>query len=162
MRFSVLFMLLLGLSYSISGQVSNDSELFLALKKQDSLLFERGFNQCDIEYLKTIISDDLKFYHDQSGIQDSKGFFESIRKNICSNPKVKPIRKLKRNSLVVYPLYNNGVLYGAIQKGNHDFYLREEGKADRWTSIAKFTHVWILNEGVWQIDQVLSYDHNSE
>jgi len=31
---------------------------------------------------------------------------------------------------VVFPLYNNGALYGAIQHGIHNFFIREAGKED--------------------------------
>ena len=141
------------------AQVDINSDLFIELRKQDSILFERGFNNCDLDYLQNHIAEDLKFYHDQSGIQNRDGFFENTQKYICSNPDVKPIRKVDTNSLEVFPLYNNGVLYGAIQNGIHHFYLRENGKEDLMTSTAKFTTVWDLKDEVWTISTVLSYDH---
>jgi len=143
------------------GQVSKDAELFKTLKIQDSVFFERGFNQCDIEYLENVVADDLKFYHDQSGFQDRKLFFENTRKYICGSSDQKPIRKVEESSLVVYPLYNNGKLYGAIQHGEHHFYIREKGKEDVYTSSARFTHVWLLENGVWKLSEVLSYDHRN-
>ncbi len=154
-----ILIILLTLSTIARGQIDKNSELFIALKKQDSVFFERGFNQCDIDYLDKTISEDLKFFHDQGGLQNRKQFFENTKKYICSKLEKKPIRKLKKGSLVVYPLYNNGVLYGAIQNGDHNFYLRENGKDDEWTSSAKFTHVWILDNGSWILTEVLSYDH---
>lgn len=147
-----------GLAHS---QEATDSELFLVLKEQDHALFERGFNQCDLDYLETAIHQDLTFFHDQSGIQYRQGFFESIKNNICSNPSQKPIRKLTEGSLEVFPLYNNGTLYGAIQKGSHEFYIRQEGRPDRYTSTALFTHVWLLEDGHWLLRDVLSFDHGS-
>jgi len=152
-------LILLFISYKIQAQVNKDFDLFRALKIQDSTFFELGFNQCDLEYLKNHIADDLKFYHDQSGFQDKNAFFENTQKYICSNSKQKPIRKVNTNSLEVFPLYNNGKIYGAIQKGIHHFYLREKGKEDIWTSTAKFTHIWILDNQIWKLSEVLSYDH---
>ena len=76
---------------------------------------------------------DLKFYHDQSGFQDRNAFFENTRKYICADLKKKPIRKVESSSLEVFPLYDNGELYGAIQNGIHHFYLRENDKEDVWT-----------------------------
>jgi hypothetical protein len=131
------------------------------LKQQDSILFERGFNQCDLMYLEDHMVDDLRFYHDQSGYQDREGFFDNTRKYICSNSPQKPIRKVDPQSLEAYPLYNNGELYGAIQNGVHDFYLSEAGKEDIWTSNAKFTTVWVIEQDIWKVSEVLSYDHNS-
>jgi hypothetical protein len=151
--------ILLLVSYTVNAQVHRDAELFRDLKIQDSIFFERGFNQCDMDYLESHIADDLKFYHDQSGFQNRNTFFENTKKYICSHSKQKPIRKVDTNSLEVFPLHNNGKRYGAIQTGIHHFYLREEGKEDVWTSTAKFTHIWILENEIWKLSEVLSYDH---
>jgi len=119
------------LSISIAkGQVAKNSELFLALKKQDSIFFERSFNLCDFEYLNKAIHQDLIFYHDQSGIQNRAIFIANTKKYICGDTIKKPIRKVEEESLEVFPLYNDGILYGAIQGGIHDFYIREKNKAD--------------------------------
>ncbi|MGE0931730.1 serine hydrolase domain-containing protein [Peijinzhouia sedimentorum] len=142
-----------------NAQIDNNSSLFIDLKKQDSTLFERVFNQCDLDYLDDHITDDLKFYHDQSGFQDKAIFLYNTKKYICSNAVQKPIRKIEETSLEVYPLYNNGILYGAIQKGIHHFYLRERDKDDIWTSTAKFTHVWLVHDQIWKLSEALSYDH---
>lgn len=155
--FSVIF-LILSMSKGIA-QADKNSDLFIELKKQDSIFFERAFNKCDLDYLRSRLADDLKFYHDQSGFQDKNALIENTQNNICNNSEKKPIRKLDTNSLEVFPLYNNGVLYGAIQKGIHHFYLRENGKEDIWTSTAKFTSVWVLNNEIWILSEVLSYDH---
>ncbi|WP_370000152.1 serine hydrolase domain-containing protein [Winogradskyella sp.] len=141
------------------AQVDKNSDLFKTLKKQDSIFFEKGFNQCDLEYLDNHIAEDLKFYHDQSGFQDRNSFFNNTKKYICSNPDVKPIRKVNASSLEAFPLFNNGKLYGAIQKGEHSFYIRENGKEDVLTSIAMFTHVWLLKGDDWVLSEALSYDH---
>jgi CubicO group peptidase (beta-lactamase class C family) len=142
-----------------NAQVAKNSQLFLDLKKQDSVFFERAFNLCDMDYLVKAIHKDLLFFHDQSGIQTKADFLENTKKNICTNPNAKPIRKVDENSLDVFPLYNNGKLYGAIQSGVHSFYIREPNKTDVATSKAKFTHVWLLEDGNWLLKEVLSFDH---
>ena len=156
--FSLIFIALS--TFRLSAQVDRNTPIFIELKKQDSIFFERGFNQCDINYLESHIADDLKFYHDQSGFQDRKLFLENTKKYICSNPNQKPIRKVDEKSLEVFPLYNNGKLYGAIQSGIHDFFIREANKEDAHTSRAKFTHLWLLNNGNWLLKEVLSFYHN--
>ena len=157
----LLTLLIIGCSASLAkGQLAKNSELFQSLKKQDSIFFERSFNLCDLEYLNKAIHKDLIFFHDQGGIQNRNDFLEKTKQNICSNPNQKPIRKLEENSLQVFPLYNNGKLYGAIQSGIHNFYIREPNKEDVPTSKAKFTHVWLLENGDWLLKEVLSYDHN--
>lgn len=161
--FRLSWLTLLGLAtLSLRAQVATTDTLFLALQQQDSLLFERGFNRCDLAYLDRVISTDLRFFHDQSGIQDRDRFMDNTRKYICANAAQKPIRQLEAGSLVVFPLYEDGRLYGGIQHGIHHFYLREAGRADRWTSVARFTHVWLWRDGRWQLSEALSYDHRSE
>lgn len=156
----VFFGLSLLITNAASAQrVSNDSQLFDRLAEMDSLLFERGFNQCDTTILERIVSDDLEFYHDQGGVQDKLLFLQAVKQNICSSPDRKPIRKLVRESVDVYPLHSNGGLYGAIQSGMHEFYIRELGKDLYMTSVAQFTHLWLLEKGEWMLSGVLSYDH---
>lgn len=142
------------------AQVPKDSELFRALKKNDSLLFDAGFNNCKISAFEHLVSQDLEFYHDQGGLTTNKeDFLTNVRNNICSSPDKKPIRKLDAESLQVFPLYSNGKLYGALQKGRHDFFIKEPGKELYQTSTALFTHVWLLENGEWILKRVLSYDH---
>ncbi|MBV6878637.1 serine hydrolase [Epilithonimonas ginsengisoli] len=146
---------------NLQAQIDKSAPLFLELKKQDSLFFERGFNNCDIAYLEKTMDENLKFYHDNGGFQDKKLFMERTKQNICGNPNQKPIRKVIENSLEVFPLYNNGELYGAIQTGEHQFYIREKGKADVLGGEAKFTSVWTKKNGNWLMSDVLSYDHGN-
>ncbi|MFT5942256.1 MAG: CubicO group peptidase (beta-lactamase class C family) [Sediminicola sp.] len=153
-------LLLLINSFGLKAQVDKNSPLFKDLKKQDSIFFERGFNQCDINYLENHITNDLKFYHDQGGFQDRKEFFENTKKNICSNPDKKPIRKLDEASLELFSLYDGGKLYGALQKGTHNFYIKENGDLGFPTSTARFTHVWLLENDIWKLSEALSYDHH--
>ncbi len=158
--FALLLLTLFTYSHT-QAQVAKDAELYLQLQKQDSIFFERSFNLCDLEYLSKAIHPDLIFFHDQGGIQNRADFLESVKKNICGNPNQKPIRKLEANSLEVFPLYKEGKLYGAIQHGVHNFYIREPNKPDRPTTEARFTHVWLLNNGEWLLKEVLSYDHHN-
>lgn len=144
---------------TLLAQEPTDSPLFIALVQADSLVFERGFNHCDLEVLETVIHPDFEFFHDQNGRQDREGFFAAFRESICANADVKPIRKLVEGSLSVYPLSNNGVLYGAIQMGDHDFYLAEPEEELRLTAHGRFIHTWLLVEGKWKLARVLSYDH---
>jgi len=155
---TLLILLFVSVNFAF-GQVPKDSELFLALQKHDSIFFERCFNQCDIDYLIKMTHKDLVFYHDRGGIQDKKKFLENTKNNLCSDSNKKPIRKVRKESLEVYPLYDNGVLYGVVQKGIHDFYIREPNKEDRHTGTAKFTHVYLLVNKEWILKEVLSFDH---
>ncbi len=146
---------------SIYGQVDEVSELFVKIWRNDSLLFNVGFNQCDIAQFEDLISENCEFYHDKSGTVKSKAdFVANIRDGLCKMD-YKAIRKLDERSMEVYPLNNNGVLYGAVQNGVHRFYGIEEGKEEYFTSIAKFTHLWILEDDIWQLQRMISYDHQT-
>ena len=141
------------------SQVPESSDLFEELVKADSLLFEEGFNNCNISVVKEIIHSDLEFFHDISGTENKSQFLEGFKRNICSDPDKKPIRKLVEGSLEVFRLNNNGETYGAIQKGEHRFYIKEPNKDLYYTTSAKFTNVWILENDQWQLKTSLSYDH---
>jgi hypothetical protein len=138
---------------------SQTPDLFTQLQAADSLLFEESFNRCNLAAIEPIIHPDLEFLHDKGGVSDREGFFKAVKENICSSPDFKPIRKLVPGSLEVFPLYDNGVLYAAIQMGRHDFYIQEPGKPLRLTNHARFIHTWFWEDGRWQLKRVLSYDH---
>lgn len=141
------------------AQIADTSQLYSILKRNDSLLFNVGFNNCDIIQFENLIDDNFEFYHDQAGITTSKSkFISDVRDNLCTLP-YKPRRELVAKSLQVFPLMNNNVLYGAIQKGQHKFYAIEKDSSERLTSVAEFTHVWLLKNGKWMLSRALSYDH---
>lgn len=161
-RASLYFLLIFLFPVYLFSQEAKDSGLFLTLKKNDSLLFEAGFNNCEIEAFEHLIAEDLEFFHDKGGLTTNKeDFLKNVKNNICSSPSKKPIRKPDAESMQVYPLYSNGKLYGAIQKGKHYFYIKEPGKELYQTSTALFTHVWILEDENWILKRVLSYDHQN-
>lgn len=146
---------------TLLAQVDTQSELFKTIKEKDSLLFNIGFNTCDISQFENLVSDNFEFYHDKSGITPNKtAFVESIRNGLCKmNYKAK--RVLVDGSMQVFPLHNNGVLYGAIQNAKHEFYAIEPNKPEYLTSFAMFTHLWILENGQWKLSRGLSFDHKT-
>lgn len=132
----------------------------MQLQNHDSIFFERGFNRCDSAYLMKMTHKELMFYHDRSGIQNKSDFLKNTRQNLCANFNRKPIRKVRAESLEVFPLYNQGILYGVVQNGIHDFYIREPGKPDEYTGTARFTHLYLSINGEWILKEVLSFDHH--
>lgn len=154
------FLILLSfLSPFLFSQVKTTDELYKTAKKLDSLIFDVGFNKCDLSHYDSIISNDLEFYHDKGGITSGKeAFTASIKNNICGGPN-KVRRELVPNSMKVYPLYNNKVLYAFIQEGEHDFAELTNGKWKKG-SRAKFTILWILEDKDWKMKRVLSFDHH--
>ncbi|MDQ1095012.1 MULTISPECIES: serine hydrolase [Chryseobacterium] len=158
-KYALLIIMMFFFQRNMQAQIDKNSPLFTELKTQDSLFFERGFNNCDMAYMEKSVDDNLRFYHDKGGFQDRKLFLQRVKQNICSNPDQKPIRKRIENSMEVFPLYDNGKLYGAVQSGEHQFYIREKNKEDVLGGQAKFTTVWIKKDGRWIISDILSYDH---
>lgn len=157
----ILFLIIcFGVTNPLLAQINEDSELFRALKVKDSLLFDEAFNECKTEHLDNLISEDFEFYHDISGLTNSKeSFIESMNFGLCgkTNP-YKARRELIKGSLEVYPLYDNGKLYGAIQNGKHRFFETFEG-SETAGSYAKFSSLWLIEDNRWKLKRVLSFDH---
>lgn len=132
------------------------------IKALDHVLFESGFNACDLEPVHEIIADDLEFFHDLGGYNTGReSFMAALRNNICApTGELKPTRRLVEGSQTIYPLHAGGQLYGAIQEGVHTFHLGHGPNAPL-TSTARFVHVWLVSPGAddWRLSEVLSFDH---
>lgn len=152
------------------SQEEKNTELYKTIMSRDSLLFNVGFNTCDISQFENLLSDNFEFYHDKDSISDKALFLKNFRKGLCGSVGTYQSRRyLVPNSTEVYPLYKKGVLYGALQNGIHQFYEKSVGKNESLTnakehfgSTARFTHVWLLENGVWKLKRSFSYDHQSE
>jgi hypothetical protein len=139
----------------VQAMPSGDA-LFAAIGAMDTKLFD-AYNRCDLDTLGNLVSDDLEFYHDQTGLSTGrKIFIESIKNNICG----KVHRDLVASSLEVYPLHG----YGAVEIGEHVFCdSRKMSKCDPATAgAAKFTMLWRYQAGTWQLTRVISYNHVSD
>jgi hypothetical protein len=137
------------ITQTASTPATKDS-LFQTIAAFDTALFDAA-NHCDLDKLGTFFSDDLEFYHDQSGLSVGKqDFLEKSKNNICG----KVIRELVPGSLEVYPLKG----FGAVEIGIHRFH--HPGHDDTMAiGEAKFIHIWQYKDGVWKISRVISFDH---
>lgn len=143
-----------------SAQEERDQELYRLILSKDSLLFTVGFNTCDISQFERLLSKQFEFFHDKGGRSDRKKFLKDLKTGLCGSPDTyQSRRELIPGSSRVFPLYENGIVYGAIQYGEHRFYENMPGQPERFASTAKFTHVWILENGTWKLKTGLSYDH---
>lgn len=155
-----LFCCICFISSQLYAQVPDTSKLYKDIKAGDSLIFDIGFNTCNLAPYNDIFVDDFRFYHDKGGITSGKAaFIQDMQNGICKQEN-KLDRQLVPNTLKVFPLYNNGVLYGAIESGEHAFFSTEKGKARYQTGAARFTIVWLLVDGKWKATEALSYDHH--
>lgn len=153
------FVLCLFFFGNINSQVPVSSELYLQFEQKDSLLFSNAFNQCNFEATKKMMADDLEFYHDKGGFQNKAQFLKAVQENICSGAPQKPLRKLVPNTLKIFPLYDNGELYGVLQQGEHQFYIKEPEKEAYLTGSALFSTLWIKEKDTWLVKRVYSYEH---
>lgn len=153
-----LFLLLILFFQHSYAQVAKTDALYKTILAKDSLLFSVGFNTCDIKQYEVLLSDNLKFYHDKDGISDRTKFLRDLKNGLCKSPETRQVKRvLVKESTEIFPLYKNNVIYGAIQNGEHLFYENPENKP----SAAKFTNVWMLENGEWKLTASLSFDHKS-
>jgi Domain of unknown function (DUF4440) len=125
-------------------------ELYKTVAALDTTLFD-AYNKCDLDKLGSMVSEDLEFYHDQTGLAAGRqSFVDAIKANICG----KVHRELVPDSLEIYPLKG----YGAVEIGVHRFTHPNDPTA---LGEAKFITVWQLKDGAWKVSRVISFDHHS-
>ena len=109
--------------------------------------WEDAYNNCKLNVMEEIISEDLEFYHDQGGLMTSKQKLnEALKANICG----KVTRELKKGSIEVYAIKG----YGAVEMGLHGFHNNKEPTSPLHYS--KFVHIWKRDHGQWRITRVIS------
>ncbi|MBB4801315.1 CubicO group peptidase (beta-lactamase class C family) [Flavobacterium nitrogenifigens] len=149
------------------SQEEKSSELYKIIMSRDSLLFNVGFNTCDISVSESLCSDQLEFYHDKNGLSNKADFVKTMKSGLCASPSTyQSRRELIDESNKIYPLYKNGVLYAALQTGIHYFHENKTNKGEpflkeneKLVGKARFSHLWVLENNVWKLKRILSYDH---
>lgn len=125
--------------------------LFQTIAALDQKLFD-AYNHCDLVTMGGLVTDDLEFYHDKTGLSIGKQvFLESIRNNICG----KTQRELIPGSMEVYRLDH----YGAVEIGQHRFI--HPSHEELGVGEAKFITLWRYKDGNWQITREISYAHGA-
>ncbi len=123
--------------------------LQLEIREMDSLLFQVAFNTCDLSIFQTILTEDIEFYDDRTGLNTSfKKEIDSF-KDKCSK-EYSVTRKLIVDQ--IHPLGS----FGAVQTGEHSFHVN-----DQKVETAKFITIWERKENSWIVKRVVSYDHQS-
>jgi ketosteroid isomerase-like protein len=113
--------------------------------------FFTAYNQCDLKTLGSMVSDDLEFYHDQTGLMTGKqAFLNSIQQNICG----KVQRTIVPGTMEVDVLHH----YGAVEQVTHRFHHPgDSGPGGE----ARTVMLWHETDGHWLLTRVISYDHHS-
>jgi ketosteroid isomerase-like protein len=146
----LLFLFLFGLAPSSARSQSSATpdRLFQTIQSLDNKLFD-AYNHCDLTTLASLVSEDLEFYHDKTGLaRGRQSFLDSIRNNICG----KVTRELVPGTLQVYPLAH----YGAVEIGTHRFH--HPGHDDD-VGEAQFITLWQKKGDAWHVTRVISFDH---
>jgi hypothetical protein len=122
------------------------TSLYDSIATMDAM-WEDAYNNCKLDVMEELISEDLEFYHDQGGLMTSKQKLnEALKNNICG----KVTRQLKEGSLEVYPIKG----YGAVEMGLHAFHNKKEPGLE--VHYSKFVHIWKSDNGKWRITRVIS------
>jgi hypothetical protein len=125
--------------------------LLQTIQSLDTQLFD-AYNHCDLEKFGSLLSDDLEFYHDKSGLSVGRqALVEGIKNNICG----KVTRELVPGTIEVYPIAK----YGAVEIGVHRFHHPGHENTES-VGEAKFIHLWQKKDGAWKVTRVISFDHH--
>lgn len=128
--------------------------LFDELARMDSIVFDASFVSCDATTVITIFADDIEFYHDKDGFASGEQVRQNIRRLTGECPGDRGVtRSVVPGSIRVYPIRD----YGAAQIGMHRF----DERGAETSTLARFVHLWRLQDGAWQITRVLSLDHQT-
>jgi Domain of unknown function (DUF4440) len=123
--------------------------LYKTIASLDTALFD-AYNTCNLEKMGSMVSDDLEFYHDQTGLSTGRqSLLDAIKNNICGK-----VHRELVGTLEVYPIKG----YGAVEIGVHRF--THPGDATN-VGEAKFVQLWRLKDGTWQLTRVFSFDHHA-
>ena len=126
--------------------VPESKELYDTVARLDSLFFD-AYNNCKLDVMANLISEDVEFYHDRGGLSKSKaGLIEALKNNICG----KVTRELLKGSIEVYPVPG----YGAVQMGAHRFHNKQEPDAP--SHYSRFVHTWHREKDGWRLARVIS------
>lgn len=138
------------------------AELRNSIAARDAELFELFFRGCDPARLRTMLADDIEFYHDKDGF-----VFRSADEMVAAYAKTcveraKPDawrsrRELLANTLIVDPVPG----FGAMEAGEHRFYERKGDGPEQLAGQAQFSMVWKWEDGQWKLSRVLSYGHHA-
>ena len=126
----------------------------------EDAVFWDAYNRCDVTEMSQFFWPDFEFYHDKGGLTVGLGpFVEMLKNGLCGKPNFRLRREPIPDTVKVYPLQKNGVIYGAVLSGEHYFYINDSGKPEYRDGMARFFHVWLLKDGTWKMARAVSYDH---
>ncbi len=123
---------------------------------RDADLFHTYFDICDPKKMASFLTPDLEFYHDKAGFDAHSGqeFVDQYAAKCADYGKPDTVRL--RRALVPSSLNVEAIPgFGAIEEGDHLFYVRQGSGPEQLAGRAHFVQLWALGEdGVWRVKRV--------
>ena len=103
----------------------------------------------------------MNFITIKEASQTKKKFITDFKNGLCKSPETYQLKRfLIGKSTEIYPMYKDGKIYAAIQNGDHLFYEKIGNQAEKLVGEARFTHLWMLENGEWKLKNSLSFNHH--
>ena len=141
--------------FTAFDKLKDEADLQRTIAALDAAVFD-AYNRCgndpsQLARFGSFFSDDVEFYHDQTGLAvGNDKLVASIKDNICG----KVTRELVPGTLQVHPLAH----YGAVELATHRFHHPgEPGNVGE----AETVMLWQYKDGAWKVTRVISYDHHA-
>lgn len=133
--------------------------LTTTLLARSDALFDAIFTDCAPDVVADSVTADFEFRHDQWGtIADSREAFVAHLRQRCarqaSGEDVRSRRELAPGTVEVFPMGPDA----ALETGIHRFH-ESHGDAETLVGIARYSHLWRREHGVWRVSRILSFAH---
>lgn len=139
----------------VTANAQSKAELFKTIRSIDSALFSIVY-KCDAQKIEAFFDDDFEFYHDKGGPTMSlASFMQTLQKNFCGENPFYLRREPVPGTMEVFPMDH----YGALQTGEHVFYIKGADGKEILDGKGKYVHLWKYDNDRWRITRVVSYDH---
>jgi hypothetical protein len=125
-------------------------------------LFDAIFRTCMPDTVADAVTGDFEFHHDRGGTiaTTRAGFVDRIRGQ-CERRRTGDDagsrRELVAGTQAVFPVGDGG----AIETGIHRFHVPDKAGGETLVGIARYSHLWRREDGVWRVARILSYDHRA-
>jgi hypothetical protein len=118
----------------------------------DAELFD-AYNKCDLVKFKSLLADDVEFFHDKGGVTlGAQALTDSVKKNICGRVS----RELVAGTLQSHRMDG----YGILQQGVHRFHHPGHDDTEA-VGAGQFITLWQYKDGAWKITRAISFDHRT-
>ncbi|QNH11242.1 nuclear transport factor 2 family protein [Xanthomonas sp. SI] len=142
---------------SLSGAAAAADDDAAAVRTADARYWQ-GYNACDMHAMGELLTDDVEFYQDKTGLTATKpAVLQSLRNGPCADPAMHLRREAVADSLQFHPLAGGF----ALLSGTHRFYVQRDGTPEHLDGQAEFTNLWQAVDGHWRMRRIYSYAHGA-